>query len=186
MAKLNALIKNRKSVRSYTDKKVSDSDIKLILGAARLSPSSLNIQPWKFIVVKNKDIINRLMKLCYYDYTNAKNPPVIIAVVVNMAAKPERKLLAEFERRFLPNLHFLNGAMPVLNMVYQATSMGIGSIIKSPMTGETEELLKIPKGYKCDLIVGIGHASPKDKEIRLFRTRKELKELTFYEFFGKK
>lgn len=57
---LNAII-NRKSVRSYSEKPVSDEDIKSILQAGIMAPSWVNVQPWQFIVVKNqehKDILS--------------------------------------------------------------------------------------------------------------------------------
>lgn len=57
---LNAII-NRKSVRSYSEKPVSDEDIKSILQAGIMAPSWVNVQPWQFIVVKkqeHKDILS--------------------------------------------------------------------------------------------------------------------------------
>ena len=57
---MNAII-NRKSVRKYSDKPISDEVLNKILEAGRLAPSWVNVQPWKFIVVKNqetKDILS--------------------------------------------------------------------------------------------------------------------------------
>lgn len=50
---LNA-IKNRKSVRKYSDKPLTDEVLNIILEAGRLAPSWVNVQPWKFIVVKSQ------------------------------------------------------------------------------------------------------------------------------------
>ncbi len=58
---LNA-ITNRKSVRVYSDRMVSDEDIKSILNCGIMAPSWVNVQPWKFVVVRNqehKDILSR-------------------------------------------------------------------------------------------------------------------------------
>ncbi len=49
------LIKNRRSVRSYSSKKVSQELIKKILEAGRWAPSGLNNQPWRFIVITSKE-----------------------------------------------------------------------------------------------------------------------------------
>ena len=56
---LNA-ITTRKSVRTYSEKPVSDDDIKSILQAGIMAPSWVNVQPWQFIVVKNQEHKNIL------------------------------------------------------------------------------------------------------------------------------
>ncbi|NHM31595.1 NAD(P)H-dependent oxidoreductase [Neobacillus terrae] len=47
------------------DKKISESDFRYILEAARLSPSSLGIEPWKFIVVQNSRLRERLKEVAW-------------------------------------------------------------------------------------------------------------------------
>jgi nitroreductase len=53
-------IENRRSVRSYLPKKVGQSQINKIINAGLLAPSSKNSQPWKFFVIKNKKLIDKL------------------------------------------------------------------------------------------------------------------------------
>ena len=50
----------RRSVRSYTDQKISNEDMKLILQAAMAAPSAINQQPWEFIVVDDKALLEEL------------------------------------------------------------------------------------------------------------------------------
>ena len=47
-------IKNRRSIRSFADKPVSEKDISTILLAANMAPSAHNQQSWRFIVIKNR------------------------------------------------------------------------------------------------------------------------------------
>lgn len=47
------------------DKKVSESDIKTIKEAFRLSPSSYGVQPWKLVVVENKNLRQKLVEHSY-------------------------------------------------------------------------------------------------------------------------
>jgi len=57
------LISQRKSVRNYLDKNIPDEDLRKILEAGRLAPSWMNVQSWKFILVKseeNKDLLSEL------------------------------------------------------------------------------------------------------------------------------
>ena len=46
------LIKNRKSVREYTEQKIKHEDLTKILEAGYYAPSWMNVQSWKFILVK--------------------------------------------------------------------------------------------------------------------------------------
>ena len=55
------LIQSRQSVRKYSEKHISDEDLRKILEAGRLAPSWMNVQSWKFILVKsqeNKDLLS--------------------------------------------------------------------------------------------------------------------------------
>lgn len=59
------LIKSRKSVRKYSEKHISDEDLRKILEAGRLAPSWMNVQSWKFILIKseeNKELLSKLSR----------------------------------------------------------------------------------------------------------------------------
>lgn len=60
MLTYSELIKNRRSIREFLDKKVSTETIKEILQDACLAPSSHNKQPWEFIVITDRQLIKRL------------------------------------------------------------------------------------------------------------------------------
>ena len=51
---LQELIANRRSVRKYLDKNIPDEDLRQVLEAGRLAPSWMNVQSWKFILVKSQ------------------------------------------------------------------------------------------------------------------------------------
>ena len=56
-------IKTRRSRRDFFDKSIPDEVVEEIIEAGRYAPSALNKQPWKFIVVTNKDIIKKLSSI---------------------------------------------------------------------------------------------------------------------------
>ncbi|OPL10030.1 MAG: hypothetical protein AVO34_12565 [Firmicutes bacterium ML8_F2] len=58
------VINERRSIRNYADKKVSDEDLKVILESARQAPSGENAQPWRFIVVRDEKNKKFLSDLC--------------------------------------------------------------------------------------------------------------------------
>src|SRR3989338_9421776 len=53
-------INNRRSIRKYTGKKIPKKIVSLIIEAGRYAPSSHNSQPWRFIVISNKELIKSL------------------------------------------------------------------------------------------------------------------------------
>ena len=69
-------VENRRSIRSFRPDPVRREDILYCLDAARLSPSSLNCQPWRFVVLDDPQLKNRaasyisnplLKKMCIRD-----------------------------------------------------------------------------------------------------------------------
>lgn len=47
-----------------SNKKITDEDFKVILEGGRLAASSLGIEPWKFMVIENKDLLDQLSPVC--------------------------------------------------------------------------------------------------------------------------
>ena len=53
-------IKERRSVRNFQEKDIDKELLREIIQAGKYAPSALNKQPWKFIVITNKDFIQNL------------------------------------------------------------------------------------------------------------------------------
>ena len=58
------VFKDRRSVRKFTSDSIPEADINKILDAARMAPTSGNQQPWKFLVVRDRNKINRMKEAC--------------------------------------------------------------------------------------------------------------------------
>jgi len=56
------VIFQRRSIRAFKKKPLSDSMIQRILEAARFAPSAANCQPWKFVVVKDQQMLEEMEK----------------------------------------------------------------------------------------------------------------------------
>ena len=81
---MNAIL-SRKSVRKYTSQKIEDSKLEKILEAGRLAPSWVNVQPWKFIVVKSQETKDILCKAAG-DQPQVKNADTVICCVADLDA----------------------------------------------------------------------------------------------------
>lgn len=55
----------RHATRNYTDQKISPEDMDFILEVARLSPSSVGLEPWRFVVLENEDIKAKLSEVAW-------------------------------------------------------------------------------------------------------------------------
>lgn len=55
----------RRSIRKYTDQEVPLEVIDEIIGVASKSPSPWNLQPWRVVVVRDKEMKQKLMEVCY-------------------------------------------------------------------------------------------------------------------------
>ena len=60
---VNDAVRSRLTVREYKPDPVPDEVVHKLLEAGRLSPSSQNLQPWHFVVVRNGETIRRLGEL---------------------------------------------------------------------------------------------------------------------------
>lgn len=59
-------IDTKRAVRSFTDQKLSESEVKTILNAGRRAQSAKNMQPWSFIAIQDKKILKDLSELGTY------------------------------------------------------------------------------------------------------------------------
>ncbi len=111
-------IVNRRSIRKYTDRPISQENIRRILDAAMLSPSCANTRDWQFLVVQDRDTLGRM--------ADANGRP----------AEPLRKaalgimVLGDLERAFPRAREYwvIDGAIAAENMCLAANALGIGSV----------------------------------------------------------
>lgn len=76
----NDVIFSRRSIRKFIDKDVEEEKIKLLLRYATSSPSAMNKRPLKYIVIQNKDILNKLSTL---PFSSIKSN-LMIAIVADL------------------------------------------------------------------------------------------------------
>lgn len=85
MLTVSEAIKNRRSIRSFRSDPVSDDTILAMLESARLAPSGSNRQPWRFIVVTDKEEKRKLRKICF-DQAFIEDAPVVFVCCVDLTA----------------------------------------------------------------------------------------------------
>ena len=94
---MNAIL-NRKSVRKYSGKTISDDILNKILEAGRLAPSWVNVQPWQFIVVKNQDH-KEILSQAAGGQKQVSNASAVICCVADMSAWEADKFAKIMEKQ---------------------------------------------------------------------------------------
>lgn len=96
---LNEIL-SRKSVRTFSEQKISDEDLRKILNAGILAPSWVNVQPWHFVVVKDAKLREEINKLCMQQPHVISASDIILVIADVSAWKPENfsKVLAQNPR----------------------------------------------------------------------------------------
>ncbi|MFP3359704.1 nitroreductase family protein, partial [Planococcus sp. SIMBA_143] len=81
----NEIITGRRSIRNYDPSvKISKEEITEILTEATLAPSSVNLQPWRFVVIDSEEGKATLAPLAKFNQTQVKTSSAVIAVFVDM------------------------------------------------------------------------------------------------------
>jgi len=84
------LIRNRESVRDYnTDKKVKKAILVKIANAGRLAPSAANRQPWKFLIISSKKMLQKVRPSYHREWF--KQAPHILVVIGDKSKSWVRK-----------------------------------------------------------------------------------------------
>ena len=71
-------IKLRRSIRSYQDKPIEEEKLLRVLEAGRLAPSAKNMQEWRYVIVKDKDLRKRVAVAANNQYFLAEAPVIIV------------------------------------------------------------------------------------------------------------
>lgn len=117
----NQLVRTRRSIRAFEAADISTETLARLLEAARWAPSAGNLQPWHFVVVKNKNIRESLVKEAY-GLSWLSQAPVLIVV----CALSEISAGRYGERG--KNLYCLQDtAAAVQNILLAAKNEGLGS-----------------------------------------------------------
>lgn len=163
-------ILSRRSIRSYTSEPVARSDITMILEAGRWAPSGLNNQPWKFIVVQNRDTIEKLAVCTRYS-SIVKRSSVIIAVFLDTSTMYDRTKDVQ------------STGAAIQNMLLACCELGLGAVWLGEILKNKEQvnlILEAPESLELMAALAIGH--PGMREVT--SSRKELNEIAFEELYG--
>jgi len=155
-------IAKRRSIRKYVPIDIPEDKLQRVLEAARQAPSAGNRQQYKFIVVKDKDIKQRLVHAAA-DQGFVGQAGVVI---VGCATDPERKW------------HAVDVAIAIDHMTLAAYAEGLGTCWIGAFEEEAvKSILGIPEGIRAVILLTLGVPADEGR----VRPRKSLEELVCYD-----
>jgi len=136
------LIKLRHSCRSYTNEPISKEILDDILEAGRIAPSAQNKQPWRYIVVDDKETIRKIAFHSMVGMTNffIKDAPILIIACAD----------ADTSLRFNAQEYYLvDVAISFHQMMLAAWNHGIGSCWLAAFSeGELKKIFSLPANIR--------------------------------------
>lgn len=155
-------ILSRKSVRHFTQEPVSREDIELILRAGMAAPSGVNAQPWAFLVIDDRKILDTLAEKLPYAKMQ-REAPIGILVCGDM-----QKALPAPHQDLWPQ----DCAAATENILLAIESLGLGAVWTWAHGSESNvqiirDVVSLPDNIEPFAYIPVGHPSgecrPKDK-----------------------
>jgi nitroreductase len=181
---LKKVIENRASVRTFKNEEIPLTDLKEMIRLASLAPSANNYQPWKFIVVRNKEVLNKLAikvsaKIAELPENQSKasknvksqvewfatffqDAPVLVALAMEeYETVLEKGVTLSHEeinrQRNFPDIQSAGAC--IQNLLLSAVDMGYGACwLSAPMIAkqDIESILKIKEPFHLIAFVAVG------------------------------
>lgn len=178
----NDVIQNRRSIRKFNAETISGNVVQQLLEAARLAPSGMNLQPCRYVAVKDKGMIENISKATPSAFISAA-PLLIVCCVDKMVYDTAGTRVQELhhagafsgtsfadysaesffggKKASMPWLKaslIQNAAISVEHIVLKATDLGLGSCWISIFDQEAVKgLVQIDDRYDIPFLIAIGY-----------------------------
>jgi nitroreductase len=177
-------IRSRRSIRKYKSVPVDEGALELVLDAARWAPSWANSQCWRFIVVRDDKIKNRLADTLIG--SKGPNPaaegmrqaPIAIVACAELKKSGYYDGVPATDKG---DWFMFDVALAMQNLMLAAHSMGLATVHVGRFDAKkATDILEVPEGYCVVEMTPLGYPD----QIRDPRPRKDLSEIVFYDRFG--
>jgi nitroreductase len=145
---MDAIFK-RRSIRKYTDDPVDDRQIEELIKAGMAAPSAGNQQPWQFIIIKNRGLLNSIMQFHPYSHMLSTAYGVIL-------------VCGDLKRETHKGYWVQDCSAAVENILLEAQEMGLGTCWlgvypREDRVRDFRDLLEIPEGIVPMAAIAFGY-----------------------------
>jgi nitroreductase len=161
-------IKTRRSIRSFDDKPIEEEKLLRVLEAGRLAPSAKNLQEWRYVIIKDKELRRKIAVASNNQYFIAEAPVVIVGCATNV----------DYVLSCGQPAYAIDVTISMDHMTLQAVEEGLGTCwIGAFKEEEVKKILNIPKEMRVVEIMPLGYP----KFTPAPKPRKKLEEIVFYD-----
>jgi nitroreductase len=158
-------ILTRRVQRAFSNKPVETEKLSHIVEAGRHAMSARNLQPWQFIVVRDRERLKAMGAVCTTGRFVADAPSAVVIL------------------KDIANARWADCAEAVQNMATAGWALGLGTCwVGNFDTAKLAEMLAIPSGWAVFTILPFGYADEKNPPQA--RPLKKRGEMVHYERFG--
>jgi len=162
---MNAIdcIKERRSIRKFSDKEVTADVISGVVATAAYAPSWKNSQTTRYIAVLDKEIKNRLAKECMmgFEYnigTASGAPAMVVVTTINNRSGYERDGSATTSKG--THWQSFDAGIATQTFCLAAHEAGLGTVIMGIFDEKkVAEVVGLPEGQSVSALVAIGYAA---------------------------
>lgn len=198
-------IRARRSIRKYKSREIPDEAVNELLEAARLAPSGVNCQPWRFVLIKSEEKKKELADATPMPFV--PEAPLVIACCIDMEATEKEQVvkratelldagvfkgtplenfdpetyaeMTKMEKDAAKNYLALNTAIAIENMILRAADLGLGSCwVMMFSRKKIKKILQLDDRYEVVTLLTVGYPDQSPpRRPRLSREDILLKEL---------
>jgi nitroreductase len=166
------VIQKRRSLRKYKGDSIPEDVLQRVLEAVRLAPSGKNYQPWKFIIVQDKELKEKLAQASAEQFFMAEAPIIIVG-----CGFPDDSYSSM--GRYMKSWP-VDVTIALEHLILQAAEEGLGTCwIGSFEETEVKSILNIPENVRVLALTPLGYPD----ETPPYRGRKRLDEIVSYNGF---
>lgn len=162
------IIRNRKSTRLFSPKKVDEETLNKILEAGRLAPTAKNVQPFKIYVIQSEEAIKKLDKATPCRY----NAPQVLLVCGDKEKGYQKEEYPVF---------VMDVSIVTTHMMLEATNLGVDNIWIEMFDGEViRKEFDIPDNLVPTVLLPIGYKAKLCPPSPLHKIRKSIEKIVEY------
>jgi nitroreductase len=150
-------IRARRNVRSYADRPIEQKDLERIVEAGWRAPSSMNTQPWDFVVVTDRTRLQELAKV-WRSGRHVATSAATVAILAPQTDDPRNDSSIEYDL-----------GQATVSMMIAAADLGIGSCHSAVGNLDlARRILGHPTDRRCSVLISFGY--PADRPLRPIRS----------------
>ncbi|MHA1298675.1 MAG: nitroreductase family protein [Candidatus Helarchaeota archaeon] len=174
---LMKIIKERRSIRKFTDEDVPEEMIQKFLIAAKWAPSAGDVQAWEFIVIRDGKVKEQLYNVAL------RQSPIIKAPVVIVVCANQNRSARTYRARGANLYCYQDSAAAIQNLLLTVHANGYGAVWIGAFDDiRAGTILKTPEGIRPVALIPIGRPAESPSPT----PRYKLKKITHLNQFGEK